>query len=71
MSRRPNSSTLRKVVEAILSDKGTEFEVFARDAIDEGASIEEITFRLRDVTNVPVSSATVRRWLSAGEEVPA
>lgn len=70
MSRRP-ISTVRKVVDSILADKGTEFEVFARDAIDEGASIEDVTFRIRDLTNVPLSSATVRRWLAASDEVSA
>lgn len=72
MSKRHSISTLRKVVDASLAERDIDFAGFARDALEHGMSIEDLTFKVRDMTSVPVSSATVRRWvqgLTAGEVV--
>lgn len=62
MHRMTARSTLYGVVESILESKGTSFTVLVPDLLDEGKGYEEITEQLRDMTGVPVSSRTVRRW---------
>jgi transposase-like protein len=57
------NSTLYEVVESILENQGTSFSVFVPDLLDEGLSYEDVTYRLRERTNVQLSSRTIRRWV--------
>lgn len=58
-------STLFAVVEAHLNDQGTSFGVLVPDLLDEGMSFHDVTYEIRQRTNVPIHEATVRRWLKA------
>jgi len=55
-------STLYGVVEALLNEQGTSFDVLAPDMLEDGNSYEDITYAIRERTSVPISSRTVRRW---------
>jgi hypothetical protein len=63
------NSTLYEVVEAQLNQQGISFSVLVTDLLDEGQSYEDVTFKLRELTAVPLSSRTVRRWMERQEAV--
>lgn len=65
MTSHARRSTLQRIAEAQLQEKGTSLEVFLLDGRDEGKSYQDLAFELRELTKVPVHPRTVERWVAA------
>lgn len=63
----PKSSTLRKMVDRALAEKGTNLGDYIASHREAGEPLEEIWIHLRDDTQVPLSLRTLYYWLEALE----